>query len=182
MPTVLLLSGSPSESSKSATLLKLAQWILTAEGIDAPFVSVRDFPAEDLILGKYDSPAFEPLKKQIAAAAALIVSTPIYKAAYTGALKALLDILPPAALAGKVVLPIATGGSSAHLLAIEYALKPVLSTLGATDLLQGVYVVDKELTLGQDGAPVLADELRDRFDRAIRDLARRVKSRSLVAV
>jgi SsuE family FMN reductase len=77
------------------------------------------------------------VEKQIEAAAALIVSTPIYKAAYTGALKALLDILPPAALDGKVVLPIATGGSFAHLLAIEYALKPVLSALGATDLLQG---------------------------------------------
>ena len=97
------------------------------------------------------------------------------------ALKALLDILPQAALGGKVVLPIATGGSSAHLLAIEYALKPVLSILGATDLLQGVYVVDKELTLGQDGVLVLADELRDRFDGALRDLARRVKSRSLLA-
>jgi FMN reductase len=182
MPTVLLLSGSPSESSKSAMLLKLAQQKLTAEGIDAPFVSVRDFPAEDLILGKYDSPAFLPLMKQIEAAAALIVSTPIYKAAYTGALKALLDILPQAALGGKVVLPIATGGSSAHLLAIEYALKPVLSALGATDLLQGVYAVDKEFTLGQDAVPVLADELRDRFDRALRDLVRRVNYRSLVAV
>jgi FMN reductase len=182
MPTILLLSGSPSESSKSAMLLRLAQRTFTADGIEAPFVSVRDFPAEDLILGKYDSPAFEPLMKQIDAAAALIVSTPIYKAAYTGALKALLDILPQAALGGKVVLPIATGGSSAHLLAIEYALKPVLSALGATDLLQGVYAVDNEFTLGQDGVPVLADALRDRFDRALRDLARRVNSRSLVTV
>jgi FMN reductase len=182
MPTVLLLSGSPSESSKSATLLKLAQRKLTAEGIEAPFVSVRDFPAEDLILGKYDSPAFEPFKKQIQVAAALIVGTPIYKAAYTGALKALLDILPPAAFGGKVVLPIATGGSFAHLLAIEYALKPLLSTLGATDLLQGVYAVDKEFTLSQDGSPILADELRDRFDRALRDLARRVKSRPVLTV
>jgi NADPH-dependent FMN reductase len=84
MPTVLLLSGSPSESSKSATLLRLAQQKFTAEGIDAPFFSVRDFPAEDLILGQYDSPAFEPLKKQIEVAVALVVSTPIYKAAYTG--------------------------------------------------------------------------------------------------
>ncbi len=65
---------------------------------------------------------------------AVVVATPIYKAAYTGGLKALFDILPQSALRGKTVLPLATGGSPAHLLAIDYALKPVLSALGASDL------------------------------------------------
>lgn len=55
-----------------------------------------------------------------------------------------------------------------------------LSALGATELLQGVYGVDKELTLSPDGLYVLTDELRDRFHDALNDLARRVKSRSLL--
>ena len=35
----------------------------------------------------------------------------------------------PEALSHKVVLPIATGGSIAHMLAVDYALKPVLAAL-----------------------------------------------------
>ncbi|HEY9910193.1 MAG TPA: NAD(P)H-dependent oxidoreductase [Thermosynechococcaceae cyanobacterium] len=50
------------------------------------------------------------------------------------------------ALLGKVILPIAMGGTIAHPLAIDYALKPVLSELGAWHLLGGVYAVDKQIT------------------------------------
>ena len=57
----------------------------------------------------------------------VIVATPIYKAAYSGLLKVFLDLLPAEALRGKTVLPLASGGSVAHLLALDYALKPVLS-------------------------------------------------------
>jgi FMN reductase len=48
-------------------------------------------------------------------------------------------------LEGKTILPLAVGGSIAHLLAIEYALKPVLSVLGATEILNTVYLVDKQI-------------------------------------
>jgi FMN reductase len=49
----------------------------------------------------------------------------VYKAAYSGLLKTLLDLLPQCALAGKVVLPVVTCGSPAHVLAIDYALRPL---------------------------------------------------------
>ena len=111
-------------------------------------ISVRDYPAEDLILGRYDSPAFELTKRLVERARGLIVATPVYQAAYAGALKALLDILPTQAFRNKIVLPIATGGSLAHLLFLDYALKPVLGALGASDILPGVYVTDGQLRLG----------------------------------
>jgi hypothetical protein len=38
----------------------------------------------------------------------VVIASPIYKAAYPGALKALLDLLPQATLAGKIALPLAT--------------------------------------------------------------------------
>jgi FMN reductase len=177
MANILLISGSPSASSKSAAVLEYARGQLSALNHTVRIISVRDFPPGDLILGKYDSPAFDELKKLIVDADGLIVSTPIYKAAYTGALKTLLDILPQSALRDKTVLPIATGGSPAHLLAIDYALKPVLSALGATDLLQGVYIVDKQLTLSSDGELGFADdELRTRLREAIAQLAASVGS------
>jgi len=131
MSDILLISGSPSAQSRSGALLQYAVERLNVEGFSSDLVSVRDYPAEDLILGKYDSPSFVETKRLVAEARGLIVATPVYKAAYTGSLKALLDILPTQALRNKTVLPIATGGSPAHLLVLDYALKPVLGALGA---------------------------------------------------
>jgi FMN reductase len=61
----------------------------------------------------------------------VVVATPVYKAAYSGLLKVFLDVLPQTALKGKLVLPLATGGSPHHMLALDYALRPVLQSLGA---------------------------------------------------
>ena len=48
----------------------------------------------------------------IQAADAYIIGTPIYRGAYTGSLKNLLDQVPVEALMGKVAGLIATGGST----------------------------------------------------------------------
>ncbi|MCS5931537.1 hypothetical protein LNQ03_06255 [Klebsiella pneumoniae subsp. pneumoniae] len=37
-----------------------------------------------------------------------------------------------------MVLPLATGGTIAHMLAVDYALKPVLNALKAQEILHGV--------------------------------------------
>jgi FMN reductase len=97
----------------------------------------------------------------------VIIATPIYKAAYTGVLKAFLDLLPQKALSGKVVLPLATGGTIAHLLAVEYALKPVLSELGARHLLGTVYAVDKQIQRQADGSLQLDEEIEQRLKDAL---------------
>ena len=85
------------------------------------------------------------------AADVVVVATPIYKAAYSGLLKTFLDLLPQDALRGKTVLPLATGGSAAHLLALDYALKPVLAALGARDILDGVFATDAQLVRAEAG-------------------------------
>ncbi len=180
MPDIVLIAGSPVVSSKSAALLKHIRERLVDAGLDAVIISIRDFPSEDLIQAKYDSPVFDEAKRLIAEAAGLVVATPVYKAAYSGALKTFLDILPQYAFRGKTVLPIASGGSPGHLLAIDYALKPVLSALAATDLLQGVYVVDGQFRIGEDGRPVIADEIRARLDESITQLVAQVKARALL--
>jgi FMN reductase len=176
MPDIFLISGSPSNPSRSGALLEYAVERLGAKGLTSELVSVRDYPAADLILGRYDSPAFELTKRLIAESRGLIVATPVYKAAYTGSLKALLDILPPQAFRNKTVLPIATGGSPAHLLVLDYALKPVLGALGASDILQGVYVIDGQLQLGKKDSLFVDDEIRRRFDRELESLFIKVKT------
>lgn len=80
-----------------------------------------------------------------------------------------LDILPQEALLGKSVLPLASAGTLAHLLAIDYALKPVLSVVGARNIEQGVFAVDHQLEKTASGY-VLSSELVERLDRNLQDL------------
>ncbi|MGC3988376.1 MAG: NAD(P)H-dependent oxidoreductase [Chthoniobacteraceae bacterium] len=124
------------------------------------------------MLAKYDSESFAEWKREVAESAGLIISTPLYKATFTGGLKALLDVLPQGAFRGKTVLPIATGGTAGHLLSLDFAIKPVLSTLGASDIHQGVFVTDAQFQRLATDEYVLETELRIRFEEAIRQFGR----------
>jgi FMN reductase len=76
-------------------------------------------------------------------------------------------------------LPITSGGSLGHLLAIDYAIKPVLSTLGASHVLQGVYLVDQQFRI-ENGQPVIADEVRQRLDESLAQFVANLEIRSTV--
>mgnify|MGYP000701271711 CR=1 FL=1 len=110
--------------------------------------------------------ALQTLTEQLAHADGLIIATPVYKASFAGALKALLDLLPERALEGKVVLPLATGGTVAHMLAVDYALKPVLNALKAQEILQGVFADDSQVTDYQH-KPQFSPNLHTRLDSAL---------------
>ena len=98
---------------------------LLAQGVSTEWIFIRDFSASELLYECFESKAIQGSVKAIEAADAVVVATPVYKAAYTGLLKAYLDGLPQSILGNKVILPIVIGGSPAHLLVIDYALKPV---------------------------------------------------------
>lgn len=175
MADIVLISGSPSNTSRSATILKNLRERFAQAGFDAAYISVRDLPAEDLLWGKFDSPALKAPVDLVTKAHAVVVGTPVYKAAYTGTLKAFLDLLPQYALRGKVVLPIANGGSIAHLLSIEYALKPLLSVLGASEVLQGVYATDEQVKVGPGGELTIDPTLQTRFDESFEQIVERLR-------
>ncbi|ARU05990.1 FMN reductase (NADPH) [Comamonas serinivorans] len=155
--SVLLIAGSPSEPSRSAALLDDAHAHLVARGVRVERLSVRDVSAEALLRADFSHASVLAAVRQVAQAKAIVVATPIYKAAYAGALKALLDVLPQSALQGKAVLPLATGGSPGHLLALDYALRPVLQALGARLVLQGIYATDAQIKRSPDGVHIDAD-------------------------
>lgn len=164
------LSGSPSPRSRSRWLLQLAQTRLESSVNASRVIAVRDLPSAALL--DADTRA-EPIRRaieHIQQADLLLVATPIYKAAYSGLLKLFLDLLPPDALRGKTVLPLATGGSLAHFLALDYALKPVLAALGARDILDGVYAIDAQLVPHESGGYVPDASLVERLDRALQPL------------
>jgi FMN reductase len=152
MPSILAISGSPSPTSKTTRLLQhVADGLPGTASWDVRILAVRDISAQVLLGADPRHPDIVAVADAITAADGVIVATPVYKAAYSGVLKALLDLLPQFALAGKVVLPLATGGTLAHVLAIDYALRPVLSSLGATHIVPGCFVLEKFITDTGDG-------------------------------
>jgi FMN reductase len=169
---VVLLSGSPAARSRTELLLDHVRQRLETQQVEVTLLRVRDFPAEELLHARFDSPAVQRLQAVVASADGLVVATPVYKASFTGALKVLLDLLPERALAHKVVLPLASAGSPAHLLAVDYALKPVLAALKAQEMLSGVFAVDKQIAYAAGDRPAqINDELRERLDEAVEQLA-----------
>ncbi|KQB51974.1 NADPH-dependent FMN reductase [Pseudomonas endophytica] len=177
---VVTLGGSPSQRSRSGVLLDRAKYWLNQQGVEVVSYQVRDFPAEDLLHARFDSPKVIDLLQQIERADGLVIATPVYKASFSGALKTVLDLLPERALSHKVVLPIATGGSIAHMLAVDYALKPVLSALKAQEMLHGIFAEDSQITYAQGSTPaqlvpVLEQRLNESLEHFYSALARRPK-------
>ncbi len=148
--TILLVAGSPSAQSRSSALLQHIGAALTTQDVDVEEIHIRTLPAQALLNADVAHPALAAAIAQVARSQAVVFATPIYKAAYSGVLKTFLDLLPQNALAGKRVLPLATGGSAHHMLALDYALRPVLQSLAAQHVLSGVYATDTQFTKDGD--------------------------------
>lgn len=64
-------------------------------------------------------------------ASVLVIATPVYKASFTGLLKAFLDRIRGGELAGIVAVPLTVAGAPLHHLVADVHLRPVLVELGA---------------------------------------------------
>ncbi|AVV47041.1 FMN reductase (NADPH) [Streptomyces sp. P3] len=178
MATVLSVSGSPSPASRTGRLLRHLDRRLTAQGHDVIPLDVRTVPAEALLGADFRHPAIVEAAELFDRADGVVIGTPVYKAAYSGLLKSLLDLLPQYALAGKTVLPLATGGSTAHVLAIDYALRPVLSSMGAAHIVQGWFTLDREITVADDGTLTVAPGAGESLTRVVDQFSHALGSRT----
>ncbi len=86
---------------------------------------------------------------RIAAAAAVLIAAPVYRASFPGVLKNLLDIAPVAALQNKPVGIVAMGGSPHHYLAVDSQLRQVLAWFGALVAPTAVYLTGGDFRDGQ---------------------------------
>ncbi|MDX2271867.1 MAG: NADPH-dependent FMN reductase [Cyanobacteriota bacterium] len=170
MYAVVNLCGSPAPTSRTHALLSQATHLLSQQGIETRLFTIRDLSPEDLVYGNFESDALKTIQLAIEASKAVIVATPVYKATYTGVLKALLDLLPQYAFADKIILPMAVGGTINHLLAIDYGMKPLFSVMGAAHILKGVYAVNSQIQFTPEGAIQLEAELEERLVQAIQEL------------
>ncbi|MGP4019806.1 NADPH-dependent FMN reductase [Saccharopolyspora sp. 5N708] len=157
MSSVLVISGSPSRTSKTERIGEHVAQRVAASGCGVEHLRVRTLPADALLGADTRAPAIADAIGRVAEADGIVLATPTYKAAYSGLLKTFLDLLPQFGFAGKAVLPLATGGSIAHVLAIDYALRPVIHSLGARHAVQSLFVLDKHLTLVGDQLSIHPD-------------------------
>lgn len=158
MSLVLSLSGSPSVRSRTDAVLAHISRRLQVAGHEVEHVSLRDLPPAALLAGDRSDEAIAAVVRRMTEADALVLGSPVYQAAYSGLLKTFLDLLPQYAFRGKAVLPVVTGGSPAHVLAVDYALRPVLHSLGADHVGPGWFVLSGHVRLYPDGGAVLAPE------------------------
>lgn len=177
MAKVTVINGIPTLGSRLTAIIALAEEFLAKEGIEVNHVNVGELPPEDLIQTKFESEAIVKANALVAEADAVIVASPVYQASYTGVLKTFLDLVPQKGLTGKIILPLFMGGSLAHLLSMDYSLKPVLSALGARHILGGVYAVDSQVARTEQGGFVVAEELQARLQDNIQELVRETKRR-----
>ena len=168
--SVLLIGGSPSPSSSGTRLLHHIGERLASHGHHCSRLQVRDLPAEALLHADFKDAAIVRALEQVAAADAIVIATPVYKAAYAGILKAFLDLLPQDGLQGKLVLPIATGGSQSHLLALDYALRPVLASLEARYILPSIYTTASQLNWHAEDGLSLDAAIAPRVTRGVEQL------------
>jgi FMN reductase len=161
------VSGSPAATSRSRTLLERALGGLERYGARTRRVDLAGLPA-DALLGRRQDPAVADAVAAVLGARIIVVSTPIYRATYSGLLKVFFDLLPQDALAGKVAVAIATGATSAHALAVDHGLRPLLASVGAVVVPTGVYGTDAQFG-GGAGAPDTV--LLEHVDRAAAEAA-----------
>jgi FMN reductase len=111
-------------------------------------------------------------------AAGIVFVTPVYNAAYSGVLKAFLDVLPQFGLRGKVALPLAVGGTVAHMLVIDYAIRPVLASMGTPYIVGGVFLLDKWIRGHDSGELIIDPEVAERLQESLHELGRVVCERA----
>ena len=168
--SVLLIAASPTQPSRSAALLDAVGQRLQARGAHTELLSLRELEPRALLLADTRHPNIAQAVAQVADAQVVVVATPVYKAAYSGVLKVFLDLLAQTALQGKTVLPLATGGSPHHMLALDYALRPVLQSLGAKHILPGIYASDAQITATAQGSYTIGTDIAARLDDAVHTL------------
>ena len=167
MADIAIIVGAPNDKSRLNGILQYATDFLNKRKKSYEIIKVHTLPPEDLITANFNSDKIKRVNEIVEHSSGVLVLTPVYKASYSGILKTYLDLLPQKGLENKAVLPLVIGGSYGHLLTIEYALNPILSTLGATHIVNGVYVVDQQIERNNDQTFIIQEQAQQRLQKSL---------------
>lgn len=170
---LLIISASASGTSRSEKLGDHVARLLAGSDIHIDHLKLRTLPPAALLAADTVDAEIAGALKTLEEADGLIVITPTYKATYTGLLKVFIDLLPQYALRGKAVLPLATGGTVAHMLMLDYGLRPVLQTMWPRHIEQGCFILDKHMVADgnhlhvEEVSMTLLSEVLDAFRKSL---------------
>lgn len=170
MTSVVVISGGLGTPSSTrvlgdAILARLDKAIASVgETMQAETIELRELahPVTDAMLTGFPMGELARVLERVAEADALVVVSPTFSASISGLVKSFFDILEVGTLTGKPVLLAATGGTERHSLMIDFAMRPLLSYLGALPVRTGVFAATSDF--GGPAASVLAGRIAQASD------------------
>ena len=157
----------PSSTRLLADRLAAATAGRAAGPVDLRVVELRDLAVEIAhnLTNGFPGRTLAAALDAVTGADGLIVVTPVFSASYSGLFKSVFDVLDKDALVGKPTLLAATAGTPRHSLALEHALRPLLTYLRAVVVPTAVFAATEDFGSTTDGS------LQARIERAARELA-----------
>ncbi len=166
---VSVVIGNPNPGGRTTRVAEAAaRSVIEAIGVTATIDTIELAHVASRLFA-WEDDELATLNQKVAESALVIPACPVYKASYTGLLKAFLDRFGNNGLAGTVALPVMLGAAPNHALAVETHLRPLLVELGASVPTRGLYVMESQI-----------DELDDVLG-AFLDTAGPILARSLQA-
>lgn len=168
---VVGVSGSPSDPSRTSTLVAATVARLGQEIEDARTETVEIGP---LLADLGAAPSREAMSDRtrraletVEAADVLVVGSPAFRAAYSGAFKLFFDWIGQYDLVDTPVLLTATGGSDRHALLVEHQMRPLFGFFQSTTLPIGVFGNERDFTKRGGGYDIANVDLELRIDQAV---------------
>lgn len=148
MKVVAVSAGESAQSKTHALVASVCPDVIDLSSLSA-----------DGLLGRRADDAVDEAVARASSADVLVVATPIYRATYTGALKAFFDRFEPGALRGTVVVLVATAIVPEHYLALDTGGRALIASLDGTTAPTVVYATRDDFA---DGAPshAIVEKLR----------------------
>ncbi|MBT1667039.1 NAD(P)H-dependent oxidoreductase [Curtobacterium flaccumfaciens] len=169
---VVGVSGSPSDPSRTSTLVA-ATVARLAEEIDGARTETIEIGPLLADLGAASgretmSDRTRRALETVEAADVLVVGSPAFRAAYSGAFKLFFDWVGQYDLVDTPVLLTATGGSDRHALLVEHQMRPLFGFFQSTTLPLGVFGNERDFTKREGGYDIVSVDLELRIDQAVR--------------
>jgi FMN reductase len=180
-PGLLMLVGAATPPGRlAAAIAAAAETARTGYGAAVDILNLAATPIDPCDGRPLDAygAATRQAVARIAAAAAVLIGAPVYRASFPGVLKNLLDIAPVEALQGKPVGIVAMGGSPHHYLAVDTQLRQVLAWFGALIAPSGVYLTGGDFHEGRLASEAARKDL-DALTETLITLARRLDPAAL---
>jgi FMN reductase len=147
----VFISGSPQPTSRSSRIAQALAERLDAADLRARRFCLSDFESSDLVYARADGRVPQHYLEVLQSASAVILSTPVYKASYSGGLELLLDLIPPDALRGKTVLAVASARIGRHFQSLQRAFDDLYRFFDVGFVIPPVFVLDEQVQIGDKG-------------------------------